>query len=414
MNNEIHQRNVNKIECHTCGYLHDYQITEISGKVRCIHCDEIIFNNSNHWLQKVIALTLSSIIFFIISNFSPFLIIELGGVSYQTNLLSGVSAMLTRDQYLLSLLIISTIFIFPLLEIISLSYLSISYLLKKKAVGQKFILGLITVLRPWSMLEIFLLSIVIALVKMNDFFTLIPGPALLSLFALVFCLLAANKLLHKKELWDFISSKNIFFYNKENRLMACKYWDALNDILIVRDSGHCCRCHKSIHERKPMSMQKTFALTLAACVLYIPANTFPMLHSTRIGDTQSDTIISGVLHLMQSGLWSLAIIVFIASVFVPVLKIITMLWLLYSVKIKSTTWLKQKTWLYRMIETIGRWSMVDVFVVILLVALVQFGFIANVEAGIAVLAFCGVVILTMLATEAFDPRLLWDIEYDRK
>ena len=410
MNASIYAQYATKIECHTCGYLHDHGSSKITTKARCAHCDEILIENPKHWLQKTIALTLSAVIFFLISNLFPFLHIELGGVSYQANLLSGVTAMLVREQYLLSLLIISTIFIFPLLEIISLSYLTISYAFRKKLVGQNFILGLLVALRPWSMLEIFLLSIVIALVKMSEFFTLVPGPALLSFFALVFCLIGANKCLNKKELWSFLCPENTFFYKQTDEFVSCKHCDALISKEIYQKNKHCCRCHKPIHHRKPLSMQKSFALTLAATVLYIPANTYPMLYSTRIGNTQGDTIISGVLHLMGSGLWILALIVFIASIFVPVLKITTMGWLLYSVKTNSNKLLKQKTWLYRAIELIGRWSMVDVFVVILLVALVQFDFIANVEAGIAVLAFCGVVILTMLATDAFDSRLLWDIK----
>ena len=224
------------------------------------------------------------------------------------------------------------------------------------------------------MLEIFLLSIVISLVKMNDFFTLVPGPALISFFALVFCLIGANKFLNKKEIWKFLCPENVFYYQESNSLISCKHCDALIDMKIYEADGHCCRCHKSIHKRKPMSVQKSLALTVSAGILYIPANTFPMLYSTRIGNIQEDTIFSGIVHLMESGLWALGLIVFFASIFVPVLKIVTMAWLLSSVKIKSDHFLKQKIWLYRVIERIGRWSMVDVFVVILLVALVQFGF----------------------------------------
>ena len=405
---QINARRADKFECHECGHQHEHDLSRITSKVRCAHCEAVLHDHSHRWLDKTLALTIAAIIFFIVSNLFPFLLVELGGVSYQTNLLSGVSAMLVREQYLLGTLILSTIVIFPLLEILSLSYLSFTYALRKKMPGQKFVLGLLTTLRPWSMLEIFLLSIVIALVKMNDFFTLAPGPALFAFFALVFCMVGANRCLNKRELWDWLCPENIFYSDNPKNFAACKQCEALMGTELLQHNNRCCRCHKPVHERKPMSVQNTLALTTAAAVLYIPANTFPMLHSTRLGSTQGDTIISGVLHLFESGMWVLALIVFFASVFVPILKIVTMAILLYSVKVKSIQNLKRKTVLYRTIETIGRWSMIDVFVVILLVALVQFGVLANVEAGVAVIAFSAVVILTMLATEAFDSRLLWD------
>lgn len=405
---QIQARRANKFECHECGHQHDHDISQIDSKVRCAHCEAVLHDHSYRWLDKTLALTVSALVLFIISNIFPFLVVELGGVSYETTLLSGVKAMLIREQYLLGTLILSTIVIFPLLEILSLSYLSFSYALRHRMPGQKFVLGLLITLRPWSMLEIFLLSIVIALVKMSDFFTLAPGPALFAFFALVFCLIGANRCLNKRELWNWLCPENVFHLAEPNNFAACKQCDALMDTELLLQDNHCCRCHKPVHERKPMSVQNTFALTSAAAVLYVPANTYPMLYSTSLGNTQGDTILSGVLHLFESGLWMLALIVFFASVFVPILKIVTMAILLHSVKVQSTRHLKRKTALYRIIEIIGRWSMIDVFVVILLVALVQFGVLASVEAGVAVIAFSAVVILTMLATEAFDARLLWD------
>ncbi len=405
---QINALRSNQFECHECGHLHEHDISQLYSKVRCAHCEAILHDHSSRWLEKTLALTVAAVIFFIASNVFPFLFVELGGVSYQTNLLSGVTAMLVREQYLLGTLILSTIVIFPLLEILSLAYLSFTYALRKKMPGQKFVLALLTTLRPWSMLEIFLLSIVIALVKMNDFFTLAPGAALFSFFALVFCMIGANRCLNKRELWNWLCPENVFYLEGAKSFAACKQCDALMDTQLLQQHNRCCRCHKPVHARTPMSVQNTLALTAAAAVLYIPANTYPMLYSTRLGSTQGDTIISGVIHLLTSGMWALALIVFFASVFVPILKIVTMAVLLYSVKTGSTRNLKRKTAVYRTIEVIGRWSMIDVFVVVLLVALVQFGVLANVEAGIAVLAFSAVVILTMLATETFDSRLLWD------
>ena len=411
MISKIYAHHADKVECHSCGFLHSHAILQGNTKVRCTHCDGNLRESSGHWLETTLALTLSAAIFFVISNVFPFLEVELGGASYDTTLLSGVTAMLVREQYFLGILLLGTIFIFPLLEIISLSYLSLSYALRTKLPGLRLILSGLVMLRPWSMLEIFLLSVVVALVKMNDFFTLTPGPALLSYFGLVFCMVGANRTLNKHVLWQWLSPNNVFYSNNSTEFASCKHCEALMDTKLLRQNNSCLRCHKPVHIRTPYSFQKTLALTIAAIVLYIPANTFPMLHSTRLGSTQQDTILSGVLHLADSGAWILALIVFVASILVPVLKIVTMAILLYSVKTGSTRRVKEKTRIYRAIEFVGRWSMVDVFVVILLVALVQFGFIANVEAGTAVIAFGSVVILTMLAAETFDSRLLWDAKH---
>lgn len=398
----------NKISCHDCGCVHGSSKNANENLTNCHRCHANLFEHTNYWLDKTLALTLSAIVFFILSNSLPFLEVELGGSSYETTLLSGVSAMLSREQYFLGLLVLSTIFIFPLLELLSLAYLSVSYLRRVRLPGQTFVLNALTTLRPWSMMEIFLISMIVALVKMSDYFTLTPGPALFSFFALVFCLVGANRYLNKHALWEWLEPNDTFYLNEDARLIPCSHCHAHIDEKLLEQNPHCPRCQQKVYLRTPNSFQKSAALTLAAAILYIPANTFPMLYSTQLGSVSEDTILSGVLQLVESGWWMLALIVFVASFAVPTFKIMVMGFLLYSVKTKSKKNSKQKTQIYRLIEFIGRWSMVDVFVVTLLVAMVQFNFIAGVEAGIAAIAFGAVVILTMLATEAFDQRMLWD------
>ncbi|MEM8844242.1 MAG: paraquat-inducible protein A [Pseudomonadota bacterium] len=405
--------NENKLECHSCGLLHSYDLRGVTSRVSCNRCGAILKKESKNWLQLSFAFTVAALVFFIISNTYPFVAVQLGGVTHELNLLSGVIAMFESEQHLLGLIVISTIFFFPLLEIIALSLLTITHLLNVKYKWQKFVLGTLSALRPWSMLEIFLLAVVISVVKMQSYVTIIPGPALYSFFGLVLCLVGANRRFNIKLMWSYLVPENIFYKDLPAKFISCKECDALIDTRIADAHNHCCRCHKKIHHRKPMSLQKTLALTIAAMLLYIPANTYPMLYTTSLGSTLSSTIIGGAVELVDSGLWVLALIVIIASVLIPIFKIIVIGWLVFSVKMKSTKMIKQKTKLYHIIEFIGRWSMVDVFVVTLLVALVHFGLIASAEAGIATLAFSTVVILTMIATEAFDTRLLWDINDER-
>ena len=405
---KVHAAHESKIICPDCGFLHECNLAETDNEVRCGRCFARLCDQSHRWFEKTSALTVTAFVFFLVSNLFHFLNVELSGVAYSTTLLSGVNAMLVREQYLLGVLVLAAIFIFPLLELICLSFLLITYGLKIRFPGQKTALSTLVKLRPWSMLEIFLLSIIIALVKMSDYFTFDPGPALYSIFPLVFSLVGANRYLNKHALWDWVSTHNVFYKNANASYASCEQCCALIDNEILQEHDRCPRCNNLVHMRKKLSFQKAFALTAAAAILYVPANVYPILYTTSLGVTQGDTILSGVIHLFESGLWVLALIVFVASILVPVLKILTLSVLLYSVHVQSESFLKQKTVIYRIVEFIGRWSMVDVFVVILLVALVQFGFIADIEAGEAVIAFGAVVVLSMLATEAFDQRLLWD------
>lgn len=170
----------------------------------------------------------------------------------------------------------------------------------------------------------------------------------------------------------------------------------------------CPRCNSPLHRRKPHSVSTTWALTLAAMLLYLPANLLPIMETSSFFGNQQDTILSGVLFLWQSGSWPLAAVVFFASVMVPMLKILALLHLLVSVQRRSTHRLLQRARLYRLVEFVGRWSMLDIYVIVILSALVRFHGLATVQAGPAALAFGGVVVLTMLAAMSFDPRLIWD------
>jgi paraquat-inducible protein A len=177
--------------------------------------------------------------------------------------------------------------------------------------------------------------------------------------------------------------------------------------------ARCPRCGARLHLRKPNSLARTWALVCAAIIFIIPANLLPMTITTTLGAKQADTILSGVVYFMQSGSWEIAMVIFIASVFVPFAKLSILIALLLSVQFRSAWRPKDRTTLYRLTELVGRWSMVDIYVVTILVALVKLGAVAAIEAGPAAVYFAAVVVVTMFAAESFDPRLIWDaIEED--
>ena len=173
-------------------------------------------------------------------------------------------------------------------------------------------------------------------------------------------------------------------------------------------SERCPRCGAALAFRKPQSLARTWAFLAAAIVLYVPANVLPVTHTEWLTGSQDDTILSGVLYLLWSGSWPLALVVFIASISVPLLKILTLGGLAASVQLGSTWRPESRARAYRVVEFIGRWSMLDIYVVAILTALVQAKALAHIEPGPGALAFAAVVVLTMCAALSFDPRLIWD------
>jgi len=179
-------------------------------------------------------------------------------------------------------------------------------------------------------------------------------------------------------------------------------------LLAASPQSHCLRCHTRLQLRKPHSLQRTWAFLITAILLYIPANIQPIMKTRLLGQEELSTIIGGVVLLWEMGSYPIALVIFIASVIVPLGKMLALVWLCLSVSGNHRRWPRQRTLTYRITELVGRWSMVDVFVVAVLVALIQLGELMSIYPGGAALAFAGVVIFTMLAANCFDPRLIWD------
>jgi paraquat-inducible protein A len=174
------------------------------------------------------------------------------------------------------------------------------------------------------------------------------------------------------------------------------------------DEQRCRRCGGSLHSRHKNSLTRTWALLLTAIILYIPANLLPITLTTALGNTEGDTILQGVAYFIMSGEWPIGLVIFLASILIPLLKMIALTYLLVSIQRQSAHRPLRRAKIYRAVEFVGRWSMIDVFVVTIMVALVQLGTLATMEAGSGAIFFCAVVIITMLAAESFDPRLIWD------
>ena len=191
-------------------------------------------------------------------------------------------------------------------------------------------------------------------------------------------------------------------------LMVCHECHQLNRATLGIEHQHCSRCGARVHIRRPNSIARTWALLITAALLYLPANLLPIMTVRMLGSGTPDTIMSGVVTLAKHGMFPIAAVVFIASILVPTFKLVGIAMLLISVQRHHPMSPRQRILVFRFIEWIGRWSMLDIFVIAILVAVVNFGRIASIEANLGAVAFASVVVLTMLAAVTFDPRLIWD------
>jgi paraquat-inducible protein A len=275
-------------------------------------------------------------------------------------------------------------------------------------------------LRPWSMVEIYLLGLFVAYVRLSDMAAVDLGPAVFALGGLMVIMVLADYTLDAQAVWEAMRPRtrpprgrpSQAWPGAERPARDQHRWrigcDTCGLVSRAAPGMQCYRCGFRLHDRRPGSVQRTWAFAIAALVLYIPANTYPVLTVVRLGAGEPSTILGGVRELFELGMWPLAALVFFASVAVPVLKLVGLAVLLITTHTGTAWALRDRTILYRIVDAIGRWSMIDIFMESILVALVQFGQVASVYPGPGAIAFAAVVILTMLAARSFDPRLMWD------
>ncbi|KOQ43121.1 paraquat-inducible protein A, partial [Achromobacter xylosoxidans] len=280
--------------------------------------------------------------------------------------------------------------------------------------GAMRLLGL---LRPWCMVPVFLLGVLVAVVKLAGMAAVSPGIGLFAFGVLTIFLTMLGRLT-PHVLWRYAESEGVVPVHVPEAgpdvvLTGCHVCGQVQ--AVPRDADpeeehHCVRCHAVVHYRKPDHLNRTWALLLAAVVFYIPANVLPVMKVSSVLGDSAHTILGGVVELWDMGSWDIALIVFIASVAVPLTKLLALILLLLTEQWRSTTNLRPRTRLYQMVEFIGQWSMLDVFVVILLAALADFQGLMEISAGAGAAAFGVVVILTMLSAMSFDLRRSWDLE----
>ena len=349
---------------------------------------------------------------FIVANVYPFISLKLSGRVEENLMVSGAIAMFREGMFDLSVLVFCTSILFPGLTIAGMLYMLIPLKFGHRPAHLPVVYRVIKAIAPWSLTGVFMLGVLIAIVKLLDLATIVPGISLISLAVLLFVVAAASANLDPAIFWPHatpsVASLRGGATAASSSLMGCHTCGLLQSPQL-KHGAKCARCTSPLHEfRKRNSIHRTWALLCAAAVLLIPANAYPVMTVIRFGQGEPNTILSGVVHLIEGGMWSLALIVFFASIVVPTLKLIVLSFLLISVQRKSAWRPADRARLFRLAEVVGAWSMVDIFLVAVLTSLVNLDALATIRPGIGASFFAGVVVITMFAAHSFDPRLIWD------
>src|SRR5471032_3186830 len=380
--------------------LHRRQLLRGREKARCVRCAAVLYRGCGADLNRMAAIIMATVLTFLIAQFCPIVAVEFNGQHTSSTLFGAIEVLWSEQMEAVAAVVFLFTIVYPAVELSALLYVTLSLRGGFRPPGLNTLLRMVAAARRWSMTEVLMLGILVTLIKLHGQAQITPEPGLFA-FAALTVMLAMVVAFDPRALWNVGDDLSV------PAPLACHACGIVAD-----DAGlqrqHCGRCGKLLHRRRPDSIARTWALLVSAAILYIPANLLPVLYTHALLGGQVDTIISGVVYFWHTGAVALAIIIFTASILVPLLKLAVLSLLAFTSQRHSHWQPQQRTLLYRLVEFVGRWSMLDIFVITLTVALVRFKTLATITPGPGAMAFCAVVVLTMLASRAFDPRLIWD------
>jgi paraquat-inducible protein A len=399
-------------ECPSCGLLQTVPALMPGITAHCVRCPTTLRRTSSHRLDHIIALAVAAFVLLVVMCMTTLMSVETSGIKRAANLFSGPQELVRQDMAPLGAVVVFVTVLAPLLRLVGTLYVLIRLHERRPPRHLRRVFALAERLRPWSMIEVFVFGVFVAYVKLGDLVTIGLMTGVYALLALTFVLVWMDSALDREAVWERLDRRNLAGGPQGlGEAVGCETCGLVS--VPEPDDPRCPRCESALHERKPNSVARTWALVIAAAIFYIPANYFPVLSVVQLGAGQPSTILGGVEELVTAGQYPLALLVFFASIAVPVLKLIGLSVMLVTIQTGRSGWLRDRVRLYHIVRFIGRWSMIDIFMESLLGALVAFGSVITIEPGVGALAFCAVVILTMFAAETFDPRLMWDAAAQR-
>jgi paraquat-inducible protein A len=408
-------KTVQWVACRDCGLVQHLPPRAEKGHTTvCSRCHHS-FGNGRAAYQAALALAITAGMLFALAQLFPLMEINLQGLSQAARIASSVIGLAEHDLSPLAAMVLAVSIGVPLFRMLVTTYVLFSLQRAEKPAYLAKLFRVSENLRAWAMLDVYLLGALIALTKLHDLARIDVDAGFWALGLVVLALAALDVSFDRRAIWDALKPPAVFAGPPDARAIlschSCGYVHVVGPSDEVPE--RCERCAAKLHMRKPDSVSRTWALVLTGLILYVPANAYPVLTVISFGHGSPSTIMGGVLELLNGNDWPLAVIVFLASIAVPVLKLVGLAVLLISVQRRWRMHPIDRTRLYRLIEFIGRWSTIDIFVAALLTALVTLGQVATIEPGMGVLAFGGVVVATMFAAESFDPRLIWDVAEDK-
>jgi paraquat-inducible protein A len=402
-------------ECPGCGLFQTVPALTPGVTAQCVRCPTVLRRTSSHSFDHIIALTLTAFVLLVVMCSTTLMSVETSGIRRKADLFSGPAELVRQNMGELAVVIVFVTVLAPLIRLVGMLYVLIRLHEAVPPRHLRTVFAWAERLRPWSMLEVFVFGVFVAYVKLGDLVTIGLATGVYALLALTFVLIWMDSALDREAVWERLYRTSLRGGSPGlPGAIGCETCGLVSVPRPDEDDLHCPRCDSALHERKPNSVARTWALVIAAAVLYIPANYYPVLSVVQLGAGQPSTILGGVEELVTARQYPLAALVFFASIAVPMLKLFGLSTMLITIQTGRSGWLRDRTRLYHIVRFIGRWSMIDIFMESLLGALVAFGAVITIEPGAGALAFCAVVILTMFAAETFDPRLMWDAAAGRE
>ena len=394
-------------ECHGCGLFQAVPPLAPGVTAECERCGTFLRRGRTSPVERPLAYSLAALAFFLLAATLPFMTVSAAGRNSANTMLTGPEQLEITGYPSLAVVVLAFSVVMPAVKIgiMLLVLLGLQTANPPRWLPRAW--GWVEVISPWAMIEVFLLGVFVAYTRLTAIAHVDIGPALYALGACMLAMVAADNSRDREAVWEALEARGLTAgTTPHGRVkLGC---DTCRLVSHGEEGQPCPRCGSALHRRKHDSLPRTTALLLAAALFYIPANLYPVLNLTRLGRGGPSTIVGGVIELVQAGMLPLALLVLFASVIVPLLKLGSLTWMVWQTRHGSADRLRFRTRLFRAVDFIGRWSMIDVFMISILTALVRLGFLATVVPEVGAVAFASVVIITMFAAGTFDPRLMWD------